>query len=60
MLSTSEYVAVGTRTYMNVEHVSERKNSVYKTDQTSTIRGKKRPNLAGDNRIGSVDPDVKD
>lgn len=45
---------------MNVEHVSERKNSVYKTDQTSTIRGKKRPNLAGDNRIGSVDPDVKD
>ena len=36
------------------------KTSVYRTDQTSMMKGKKRQNLAGGKRIRSVDPNVKD
>lgn len=35
------------------------KNSVYRTDPTSMMKGKKRQSLAGGKRIRSVDPDVK-
>ena len=43
------------------KYVGGSKNQVYKTDKTSMMKGKRRrQNLTGDNRIGSVDPDIKD